>query len=525
MIKRIPIVRDSILTNTYRTNLIDRATLVNIGDSEPLEMYKIYGEASSISTASAKILLGWDPEELFYKTLQSPTYFSSYTNSASYGPQFILRLYDAPNYESAARKFYISASAVYTTRTSYLIPEGLGTTYDTRIVGVPNFETASLDRTNNTTENYWKSLVSTPVTGNLDGMGLSVTNVQYFPEGTENLEINVTNFMRTILSKNNSYLPSEILLALNKDFTNMSDTYFASNTFTSSSYKKCFHSRHYFDFAQIPNIEIRFDDSVQDRRGCFYRKAISQTSASAAQVIAFYNYHNGRQKVVGDYIGNRTTPINVRIYDDPISGSALTTMLPAGTDFRCGIYTASFALETTASAVYDRWFDNTGTRCLWTGSIRIREQPDSDRYVFAITNLKNDCYRNYGYNRFRVNIRRKNYAPQIYVKYENELDFDIPEYVFYKIERTRDRRSVIGYGSGSFSHRLDDALYPLYTRLSSDKSGSYFDLCMDVLSPDIYEVRFLYGWGTSGRDNNRYLFNFKEADQKFKFIVKSKYDD
>jgi hypothetical protein len=509
-----------VLTNAYIGNLLNTLYRANLGQVEPLEIFKIYGNATTTSKESAKILLGWDPETLIHKSRQLPTYFANYTNSSSYGPQYFLRLYSAPNYESVAQKFYISASAVYTTRTSYEIPEGVYSDFNSRVVSVPNFETASLDRSDNATENYWESQVSAPTDGNLDGMCLSSHNAQYFPFGTENLELNVTNFMRKIVAGANDYFPSEVLLSLHKDCTNVSDTYYINNTFTSSSYKKCFYSRHYEDALKAPCIEIRYDDSIQDHRGCFYREALSESTASSEQTIALYNYHNGRQKVIGDYIGNLLDPIKVRIWDDPTSGSALTALLNAGTDYRCGIYTASFGLETTASYIYDRWYNSAGTVCFWTGSIRMKNQPAESEYVFAITNLR-DRYRSVGANRFRVNTRRRGYEPQIYVKYMNDIDYDLPEYMFYKITRCRDKWPVVDYGTGSFYHRLDDPVFPLYTRLSSDVSGAYFDLDMSGFVPDLYEVSFLYGFAETGRDGNRYLWKYKEAGQRFKLLFSS----
>jgi hypothetical protein len=68
------------------------------------------------------------------------------------------------------------------------------------------------------------------------------------------------------------------------------------------------------------------------------------------------------------------------------------------------------------------------------------------------------------------------------------------------VERVIDGFDAIPYGTGTLNH----------TRLSFDKSGSYFDLDMSMLEADsTYEIKFVY-----------YLNGeYSEQEESFKFKV------
>jgi hypothetical protein len=179
-----------------------------------------------------------------------------------------------------------------------------------------------------------------------------------------------------------------------------------------------------------------------------------------------------------------------------------------------GIYTASFALETTASTVQDVWLTEanpegggtyrqiqyyTGSFSTITyGASMSAANYDSD-YVLKITNLRSS-YTTEEKPRFRVYTRKKNWQPNIYTVAKNAAPINIIENSYYKIARESDNLDVVDYGTGSVSH----------TRLSYDMSGSYFDLDMSLLETGYsYVVSLIFKLDGV----------YKEQNEKFKFRV------
>ena len=167
-----------------------------------------------------------------------------------------------------------------------------------------------------------------------------------------------------------------------------------------------------------------------------------------------------------------------------------------------GIYSASFALNTSASTVYDRWFS--GSTYYHTGSFTPTSFDSSninsiERYVTTITNLENEYYNN-DITRLRLFTRLKDWSPTIYTVASKEIENSFIEDAYYKVVREVDSYDVIEYGTGSLNH----------TRLSYDLTGSYFDLDMKMLEPGYsYGIKFVYN--TNG--------SFQEQPETFKFRI------
>ena len=116
-----------------------------------------------------------------------------------------------------------------------------------------------------------------------------------------------------------------------------------------------------------------------------------------------YNAIGGRLR---DIPGQNT--LGIRLYDAASGGNRI----PAGTitagRVSTGIYSASFALDTTASVVYDRWSNIGFTECYYTGSIEIKTHKASgyNPYPNFVTNLTNlrPVYYSHETNRFRFYV-------------------------------------------------------------------------------------------------------------------------
>jgi hypothetical protein len=197
------------------------------------------------------------------------------------------------------------------------------------------------------------------------------------------------------------------------------------------------------------------------------------------------------------------------VFDDP-SGSNTITATPnnpvTGGWVSTGIYSASFALNTTSSEVFDRWFNSTLTTCFHTGSIDIYDLDSQDynptnSYVVSCTNLKS-IYYSEEQSRFRFFVRKKDWQPTIYTVATNFIPSETIDSASYKIVRVADNLEVIPYGTGSLMH----------TGLSYDVSGSYFDLDMNYLEPDYsYQIKLTFYDGATN--------SWKEQPDTFKFRV------
>ena len=170
------------------------------------------------------------------------------------------------------------------------------------------------------------------------------------------------------------------------------------------------------------------------------------------------------------------TPTQTTTAHVPVTGGHVET----------GIYSASFALDTTSSVVYDKWF---------SGNINYISE-----YVTTITNLQSE-YSNDDITRVRLFTRLKDWRPTIYSVASNEIQNEFVEDAFYKVVREVDGSDVVLYGTGSDNHTL----------ISYDISGSYFDLDMRMLEPNYsYSIKFLFYINGA----------YEEQPESFKFRVK-----
>lgn len=143
-----------------------------------------------------------------------------------------------------------------------------------------------------------------------------------------------------------------------------------------------------------------------------------------------------------------------------------------------GIYSASLAFTGSQTKVFDVWSDLSDNQ-LFTGSaIYVKQHTPlpfnnaDEEYVVSIANLK-PFYRTKDKPSLRVNIRKKDYQPNIYTVASNKIQNEVLYNVYYRAYRVVDEQEVISYGSGSIPH----------TKMSYDSSGSYFKVDMSLFEP------------------------------------------
>ena len=254
-------------------------------------------------------------------------------------------------------------------------------------------------------------------------------------------------------------------------------------------------------FFSRPVIEARWDNSQKDNRGNFIVSSSALSSTNNLNVLYIYNYHRGQLTNIN---GIGTGSIYVSLHTSASGGEQLTATPSnpvTGGYVSTGIYSASFALYTTASTVHDRWFS--GSTYYNTGSFSVSthdpyDYNDIEQYVTNITNLKSS-YSTEDTARFRLFSRLKDWSPTIYTVASTQIQNYFVEDAFYKVVRVIDNKEVIGYGTGSTNH----------TKLSYDTSGSYFDLDMGLLEPGyLYSIKLSY-YLQGSYEEQKETFNFR----------------
>jgi len=97
MIKRFYSTKDNTLTNAFQENLTTRGTGSNMGASDVLEVFSIYGQASSTSLEKARVLIEFDPD---------------FTKVPSSGVSWYLKMFNAPHSQTIPDNFAIAVQAI-----------------------------------------------------------------------------------------------------------------------------------------------------------------------------------------------------------------------------------------------------------------------------------------------------------------------------------------------------------------------------------------------------------------------------
>ena len=269
---------------------------------------------------------------------------------------------------------------------------------------------------------------------------------------------------------------------------------------TLNYYTKKFFARSSEFFFKRPVIEARWNSSIQDDRGNFYASSSMVPAEDNLNTIYLYNISRGQYTDIPNY-----SDLELRLYAT-LGGSSLEN--PTVGRVSTGIYSASFALETTASVVYDVWHSGSGeTRVdFHTGTIDVKthagstSQPNTE-YYSNITNLK-PIYSTDESPRLQLYVRPKDWSPTIYTVASQDIETTPIEKAAYKVYRVVDDLEVIPYGTGSDNHTI----------MSYDEKGNHFNLDMSLLQAD-------YAYGIKVAFYNPSTKSYVEQRQAWKFRV------
>lgn len=455
-IKRYVANKDTTITNAFTQNLRTRATKANMGESDILEVFSIYGQVESDSREYSRILLDFPISQITQDriNLEIP---------ASGSVQFVLKLSNAEHGNTTPRDFNLS---VFPLSSSW--KEGRGLDMETY---------SDLDTVN------WISSSATS-SWNVTGSDFLTTlfATSSFLRGNEDLEADITDIVESWLT--GTLEKNGLIVKLPENLENE----------TTSYYTKRFFARGSQFFFKRPYIEARFNDSIRDDRNSFFNSSSIAPPADNINRLYMYNRHRG---LLSDIGGNLTSSLYCSIYSGTLgpAGSPLAIDNNAGlgyvsaTRIRKGIYEAQVSVNTNAQVLFDVWHNGDNVY-YYTGSAFDVKSGDGDNesdfqmtdYFINITNLKT-VYSNKEQARFNLYVRDKNWDPTIYtIAKANPENFTIHR-AYYKIHRLVDNLTIIPYGDGNIE----------FTRLSYDDTGNYFDLDMSLFEPGYtYCIKFLF---------------------------------
>jgi len=499
--------KDNTITNAFEADLTTRGTGSNMGLSDALEVFSIYGQVSNSSGYTkerSRILIKFPVTG----TTSIKADRTSGVLPVSGSVSFYLNLYNAVTPFTLPKQFTLN---LYALDQSWI--EGSGLDMESyKDIGASNW----IDRLDQTA---WT------ITGATFQNTASVTPWAanaYFENGDEDLAVDITPYVESWIkgAGDSGFENYGFLVALAPTEESASQSY----------YDKKFFARSSEYFFKRPTIEARWDNSNTDDRGSFFYSSSLASATNNINTIYLYNYVRGQLQDIpflGDdkyifvslFSGSATndapsgsaldlSPDN----DKRVRAAALTVVTGGIVD--TGIYTASFAFtgSTSLTDIYDVWF--TGSHAtlsavdaeiqFHTGAIEPKTLDSSNinpttPYVTKITNLK-PSYTRKEEPKLRVYTRKKDWSPNIYTIANSTIQTDIIDKAYYKIDRTVDDLEVISFGTGSDQQ----------TKLSYDVSGNYFNLDMTLLETGyMYEISFAY-----------YLNGvYKEQPQTFKFRV------
>ena len=478
-IKKYYATADNTISNAFDETLLssNRATGSNMGASDILEVFQIYGQQSSGSFERSRVLIQFD-------TVKIKADRDNGKIPASGSVKFYLNMYNAVHSSTLPENFDLTISAV-----SSSWQEGSG-------LDMVNYT----DKTYNGTGSNWIQArhSSSADDGKWTTEGgdyhAAPTYSQNFLEGYEDLDVNVTDLVEEWMAgtKNNYGFG-----------VRLSDSFeFASGSY----YTKKFFARGTEFYFKKPSITAKWDDSVKDDRGYFYASSSLAPANDNQNTLYLYNRIRGRLRNIPSIgAGN----IYVDLYDS-IGGTQIGSTF-TGSNVSTGVYKCSVSADTSETSIVDVWRSLDNLEEYYTGSISVKSQVaqvdnENTRYVISIPNLNTYYYKD-DKARLKLYTRPRNWSPTIYTVAKNTPENTIVPSASYEIFRIVDDLVVIPHDTGS----------NLTTMMSYNVSGNYFDLDMSCLETGYdYGIRFsFYDDYTENWNTQPYEFRFKVREDEY----------
>ena len=504
-IKKYFAIADNTITNAFDESLTTRGTGSNMGQSDILEVFSIYAQQSSSSAELARTLMQFDMASISSDR-------TSGIVPASGSVSFYLKVYNAKHSTTLPRNYFIEANAL-----SSSWEEGNGLDMD-------NYTDLTYDFTGS---NWIKAAGSTSWAseGGDWYTDSSSSFKQHFPEGDEDMEIDVTTLVEQWINSGGNVLGSKsnygfiLKLTASNEITSSTNLAGAAHSY----YTKKFFARGTEFFFKRPSIEARWNDSRKDNRSNLYYSSSWAPPSENLNTLFLYNFVRGRLRdiagsttqlpVLNLYYASGSVPEGSARYFRDSSNAAANHL--SASRVSTGVYKATFSVTSSiVNATYPYLVDvwtYSGSE-IQTGSffqpldVSAENHDLSNSYVLSMPKVLKK-YSNKKTERFRLFVRDKGWSPNVYTRVTSTIKSKIIESASYQIMRVVDQNVVVPYGTGSDN----------YTTLSYDVSGNYFDFDMSLLESG-YTYAFKYSFYDDAVGSYReqpYLFKFKVENDEY----------
>ena len=191
-IKKYISTKDNTIVNAFRGNLSQRGTGANLGGSDILEIFSIFGQATSSSIEQARIILEFPTDKIEADRTAGLIPESGSVN-------FYLRMFNTPHGETTPEKYTLSSNLIATPW-----EEGTGLDMESYLdIGKSNWKSAT-NTTDWVTEGADLISESYVAKDYVTSKGFHLEKKQDFDVGTEDLQIDITNWVETWLGTKTS---------------------------------------------------------------------------------------------------------------------------------------------------------------------------------------------------------------------------------------------------------------------------------------------------------------------------------
>jgi len=226
-IKRYYASKDTTITNAYKSGLSTRANKSNTGQSDILEIFSIYGQASDDSLEKSRLLIQFSMDDIISARTAGILPAVGSVN-------FKLKVYNAIHSETVPRNYTLE---------SYVITKDWNEGSGLDMEGYTDEDTCNWD--NATSSDAWNQSG-----GDFDPINFKKT--QTFPTGLEDLEIDITDLVESWIDGTTDNYGILIKLSDSLEDGSLSRSY----------YTKRFFSRGSEFFYKRPIIEAQWDSST-----------------------------------------------------------------------------------------------------------------------------------------------------------------------------------------------------------------------------------------------------------------------
>jgi hypothetical protein len=462
MIYHLTASKDAYITNKI-VNGASRATTGNTGYASTIDMFKLYGESNitgdtAVQTELSRGLICFDLAHL------------SSSIMSSIGASSVDKLYDNSNLKIKLQLSDVQGTQVAPVNFELELwpleavwDEGLGDNVVTFGDEFPVSWTVAKTGTNWATAGAWESTHAWTTNGDVDGQ--TYIDKQTFVTGEENLELDVTEWVKALWKNANGTVGTNYGWALKFTAAQEGDT--------ASYFVKRFASRHTRNPFLRPKLVATWEDYYIDDRLDF--------EADTANTVLIQNYVQGNASDFGE------TPTCALTYGSFSSPGTVATVSLGG-ETQTGLYKSDFSAIDSEDTVLGPHLIASGsvllqeewklaTKTVYSGSIILKRplavatQAPRD-YRFSIIDLKS-TYTIHDEPVIRLFIRDRNLANES-VRIPVQLQSQVINKVYYQIKDTNSEKILIPFSDTAADS--DES-----TRVSADGQGMHFKFPASVL--------------------------------------------